>query len=78
MNKRIKKLAGKALDKAVPYTWTNLDPVEVERVMQEFGALIVKECMEVASPSYMNTPEDSIYYVELAIDRIADHFGVDE
>ncbi len=41
MNERIKQLAGKALDKAVPYTWHNLDHVEVEKVMKEFAELIV-------------------------------------
>ena len=49
-----------------------------EEVAEKFAELIVKECMEVASPNYMSTPEDSAYYVELAIDRIADHFGVEE
>ena len=48
MNKRIEELAGKALDKAVPYTWHNLDHVEIEKVMKEFAELIVKECAEIA------------------------------
>ena len=50
---------------------------DMERFHEKFAELIVRECMEVASPNYINTPEDSAYYVELAIDRIADHFGVD-
>ena len=44
MNKRIQELTGKALDKAVPYTWHNLDHIEVEKVMKEFAELIVREC----------------------------------
>ena len=44
MNKRIKELYGNALDKAVPYTWHNLDHAEVEKIMKEFAELIVKEC----------------------------------
>ena len=40
--------------------------------------LVVQECMKVAGPNYMSTPEDSVYYVEQAIDRIAEHFGVEE
>lgn len=48
-----------------------------ERELQKFAELIVKECMDVASPSYMSTPEQGVYYVEHAIDRIAEHFGVD-
>jgi hypothetical protein len=45
---------------------------------EKFAELIVKECMQVASPNYMSTPEDSVYYVEQAINRIAEHFGVEE
>lgn len=45
---------------------------------QRFAELIVKECMDVASPSYMSTPEQGVYYVEQAINRIAEHFGVED
>jgi hypothetical protein len=45
---------------------------------EKFAELIVAECMQVASPNYMSTPEDSVYYVEQAINRIAKHFGVEE
>lgn len=44
---------------------------------EKFAKLIARECMKVASPNYMSTPEDSVYYVEEAIDRIAEHFGVE-
>jgi hypothetical protein len=47
MNKRIKELYGNALDKAVPYTWHNLDHAEVEKIMKEFAELIVEECTTV-------------------------------
>jgi hypothetical protein len=72
MNERIKNF----------YDQVGLDFENFQRVtvtkgdMEKFAELIVKECMEVASPNYMSTPEDSAYYVERAIDRIADHFGV--
>ena len=45
MNERIKELYGNALDKAVPYTWHNLDHAEVEKIMKEFAELIVRECI---------------------------------
>ena len=51
MNKQIEKLVGMALDKAVPYTWHNLDHNEVEKV---------KECAEVAR---LNTRVDSKVYL---------------
>ena len=45
---------------------------------EKFAELIIRECMKVAKPNYMSTPEDSVYYVEQAINRIAEHFGVEE
>jgi hypothetical protein len=57
---------------------TNIIMKDLAGFNKKFAELIVKECMEVASPNYISTPEDIAYYVELAIDRIADHFGVEE
>jgi hypothetical protein len=75
MNERIKELRHQAINYCMDKgSQGNLS----EEVAEKFAELIVKECMEVASPNYMSTPEDSAYYVELAIDRIADHFGVEE
>ncbi len=70
MNERIQKLVGMALDKAVPYTWHNLDHNEVEKVMEKFAVLIVRECAEVAR---LNTRVDSKVYL-----MIQEHFGVEE
>ena len=67
MNPRVKELAEQA-------GGVVLAGSEIEK----FAELIVQECMEVASPNYMSTPEDSVYYVEQAINRIAKHFGVEE
>jgi len=71
MNERIKELVEKSYiyDKQNDSSFFN---------KEKFAELIVRECMEVASPNYMGTPEDSVYYVEQAIDRIAEHFGVEE
>jgi hypothetical protein len=44
MNKRIRELADQALDKVVPYTWTNLDYVEIQKLQEYFAELIVTEC----------------------------------
>ena len=76
MNKRIKKLWEEATGATIPAEgfYSSASKYNIEK----FAELIIKECMEVASPNYMSTPEDSAYYVELAIDRIADHFGVEE
>lgn len=48
MNERMKHLAGQALDRAVPYTWHNLDHVEMEKVMKVFAELLIKETLDVA------------------------------
>ena len=69
MNERIKLLAIQA-------DWD--DEFREDFDIKKFAELIIRECMEVASPNYMSTPEDSVYYVEQAINRIAEHFGVEE
>ena len=66
MNKRIKELYGNALDKAVPYTWHNLDHAEVEKIMKEFAELIVKECANVADGGWADPGH-----------QIKQHFGVE-
>ena len=77
MNKRIRLLADEAAKfsaiLALP-TGESGDKLFVEK----FAELIVRECMEVAGDSYTSTPEDCVYYVDLAVNRIAEHFGVEE
>ena len=77
MNERIKQLAKQAKKSATKNGAYNLAFVMPE-FQQKFAELIVLECMKVAKPNYMSTPEDSVYYVEQAINRIAEHFGVEE
>jgi len=73
MNERIAELYDQAIviEDGGDYVAGELDPVK-------FAELIVKECMEVAGASYTSTPEDCVYYVDLAVNRIAEHFGVEE
>ena len=74
MNERIKELA---IEAGYDWAWdTQIDFGHKE--MEKFAELIVRECMEVARPFYMGTPADSVYYVEQAVNRIAEHFGVEE
>ena len=78
MNGRIEELKQQASD-YVDSIDNGIDIEEYRKLLdQKFAELIVKECMQVASPNYMSTPEDSVYYVEQAINRIAEHFGVEE
>jgi len=46
MNKRIEELFGKALDRAVPETWTSLAPDQLAKVTEEFAKLIVEEVLD--------------------------------
>lgn len=74
MNTRIRLLAEQS-QKVAYYEDGGYTPIMCLD-QEKFAELIVRECMEVASPNYMSTPEDSVYYVEQAIGRIAEHFGV--
>ena len=87
MNKRIKELYGNALDKAVPYTWHNLDHAEVEKIMKEFAELIVRECINKIETYHI--PVGNSAAGEMACemtysalkeirDEIKQHFGVEE
>ena len=79
MNERIKALAEQAGGEFYEGFAGSTNFVKfAENDFEKFAELIVKECMQVASPNYMSTPEDSVYYVEQAINRIAEHFGVEE
>jgi ketopantoate reductase len=73
MNERIRELT-KCNDRIRDFFETG--PVQ-KAAIEDFAESIVRECMKVASPNYMSTPEDSVYYVEQAIAKIAKHFGVE-
>ena len=70
MNERIRQLAGQALDRVVPYTWTRLDYDEIQRLQEYFAELIVKETLQVARAgiAYGDGMEDAVYK----------YFGVEE
>ena len=71
MNERIKLLAGQALDRVVPYTWTRLDYDEIQRLQEYFAELIVKECAKVADIADENK-------CEWIGGNVLTHFGVEE
>ena len=47
MNERIDQLWGRALDAAVPETYSQLSHSQVLKVKQVFAQLIVQECAEI-------------------------------
>jgi hypothetical protein len=74
MNERIRQLAGQALDRVVPYTWTRLDYDEIQRLQEYFAELIVAECIEVVERQKCKMS----YGPTFVIEDIKQHFGVEE
>lgn len=74
MNERIQQLAGQALDRVVPYTWTRLDYDEIQRLQEYFAELIVQECIEVVEKQKAKMS----YGPTFVIEDIKQHFGVEE
>lgn len=68
MNDRIQELWAKAVDIAVPETYTSLSWGQIEKIKTVFAELIVRECMKVSNLSLSKH--------ELPSDKIAEHFGV--
>lgn len=52
MSDRINELFGQALDKAVPETWTTLDPLQLTKLKTEFAQLIINECVRIADENF--------------------------
>ena len=74
MNEKIKLLAGQALDRVVPYTWTRLDYDEIQRLQEYFARLIVKECASKVD-NILREKKDGGGTMG---DEIREHFGVEE
>lgn len=65
MSELRKQLAGRALDKAVPYTWTKLDYEQIHKLLDCHAELIVRECAEICLEANDHK-------------NILRHFGIDE
>ena len=73
MNERIRQLAGQALDRVVPYTWTRLDYDEIQKLQEYFAELIVRECIGICN----DTNDASYLNGVIAGRKIKQHFGVE-
>jgi len=80
MNERIKKLFDRALDQAVPETWTQLSHEQITKLSEVFAELIVQECMACSTwVGKMNTNSVEPVHTAHAINqRIKQQFGVEE
>ena len=76
MNEKTKLLASKALDTAVPYTWTTLDHEQVHVLLACHAELIVRECASMARV-YQSHKYDFTGDSELD-EFMLKHFGVEE
>lgn len=55
MHEATKKLAGQALDKAVPYTWTTLNYEQIHELLACHAELVIEECAKRAEAyAYMS------------------------
>ena len=72
MNQRINELWARAVDTAVPETYTSLSWAQIEKIKLVFAELIVQECMQ------LNSQELSITAIERLLPMYQKHFGVEE
>ena len=77
MNDTLKKLANRALDEAVPETWTTLTPEQLDKVLDKFGELLVQACANQARNTDLELIEGGDSAVLQAAQRqMLEHFGV--
>ena len=80
MNEHIKKLFDKALDQAVPETWTTLSHEQITKLSEVFAELILIEVTDILSAyrGKMVFEDGAEYNYEHPIIAIRKHFGVEE
>ena len=78
MNEKIKLLAGQALDRVVPYTWTRLDYDEIQKLQEYFAELIVRECVAICQDIDGEDNIDARSGRQDCAVEIKEHFGVEE
>jgi hypothetical protein len=71
MNERINELWARAVDAAVPETYTSLSWAQIEKIKSAFAELIVKECCKIMA-DHPDRPAGVIKR------NIKEHFGVEE
>ena len=82
MNERINELWARAVDAAVPETYTSLSWAQIEKIKLVFAQLIVQECMQVVHNGINNATDwDSSSWDQCCENRmyaIQKHFGVEQ
>jgi hypothetical protein len=80
MNEHIKKLFDRALDQAVPETWTQLSHEQITKLSEVFAELIVQECMACSTWVGKNNTNsvEPVHTAHAINQRIKQQFGVEE
>ena len=79
MNERIKELSGKALDIAIPETYTEINLRQFQKFRDTFAKLIIKDCLDI-----INERKDQAIEMDWKVDEamscaamhIEEYFGV--
>ncbi len=77
MNERIRLLAGKALDQAVPETWTTLTASNLNKFTEKFAELIIRECVAICQDIDGEDNTDARSGRQDCAVEIREHFGVE-
>jgi hypothetical protein len=91
MNQRIKELTGQVLDEIVPDTWTTLGYDKIKQIQYRTAELIVRECMNITDEQKKWVEDMEVFNEQDAtwnkariqqsqriVDKIKQHFGVEE
>lgn len=74
MNERINELFGKALDEAVPETWTTLNAQQLSKLKDKFAELILAEVDKIVDNLYHALPLEQAIILLTLDENIKDHF----
>ena len=77
--KRIKELAGQALDESVSETWSSLDADQLKRYTDKLAKLIIQECIDTMykrGEIYAH-PSAGFYQAKTFSDAIVEHFEIE-
>jgi hypothetical protein len=72
------QLAGQALDRAVPETWTTLSLDQLKKFQRAYGELVIAEAVDVLQRRFMGDLNREDQEVRRCIADLKQHFGIEE
>lgn len=76
MQNTIERLVGQALDRAVPETWTQMTPEQVQRFARELAMAVAAEAVEVVQARFMGDLNREDQEVRRCAADLERHFGL--